>query len=207
MTATFNINDNTYPFAMAKQAERKTKKGVIPALEYPVVESADPAVLGSFVTDLLNLAESKKQGNASEVFAGLFHKTFKTAYVEVPNAESLDLQDLWDAILNEIVKLGAQKLDLEKIGKEIIEEQTFLAQFTLLRSDTPEQVAAKNAAREAEGVSEDEFIRRVVAVNQRQIDWLRASNEHEQKSAERAQKMREAKAKKAAEAAAAAPAN
>lgn len=209
---TFTLNGNTYPFTIAEQKERKAKGNkVTPALSYPVVDSTDVDVLGAFVTDLLRYADSKKPGNGREVFASLFHKPFKGAFVEVPNADSADITELWPAIIDELVEVSRQKVDLDAIGKEIIAEQSVLMQWQILPHDPADVVAAKTAAREAAGVDEDEFCRRWVAVSTRQIDWLKATHEAELKAAERSQKMREGKAKKAAAAAAApaaaAPAN
>lgn len=205
---TFTLNGNSYPFAAAQVKERKTKSGkVTPALEFFTVESTEPGVLGGFFTDLLTLADSKKAGNAREVFAGLFHKVFKNAFIEVENVDTKDVQDIWDDMLADIVTVGRQTVDLEQISKEIIEEQQFLGQFLVLPYDDESTAAAKNTAREAAGLSEDEFCRRMVAVSSRQADFLRLSHEHDVKSAELSAKRAAAKAKKLAETAAAAPAN
>lgn len=202
---TFEFNGTSFAYILATQKERKGKGGkVTPAIQYPFIDLTSDDTGGQFLNGLLAKANALKSDGAKNLFASLFGKLFKTSYEEV--AEENGDWD-WDKLIEEMAKTGHQTIDLEAIQKDVNEELSIL--LPLLPGLYPDEaeLAAKSAAREAAGISEDEFARRYVAVLKKQNDLLKLQAEAEEKSAARVAKMRaakEAKAKAAKEAAAAA---
>lgn len=194
---TFEFNGNTFAYILATQKERKGKGGkVTPAIQYPFIDLTGDDTAGLFLNGLLAKANTLKTDGAKTLFHSLFGKLFKTSYEEV--AEDNGDWD-WDKLIEELAKTGHQTIDLEAIQKDVNEELSIL--LPLLPGLYPDEaeLAAKAAAREAAGISEDEFARRYVAVLKKQNDLLKLQADAEEKSAARVAKMRAAKeAKKAA---------
>jgi len=194
---TFEFNGNTFAYILATQKERKGKGGkVTPAIQYPFIDLTGDDTAGLFLNGLLAKANTLKTDGAKTLFHSLFGKLFKTSYEEV--AEDNGDWD-WDKLIEELAKTGHQTIDLEAIQKDVNEELSIL--LPLLPGLYPDEaeLAAKAAAREAAGISEDEFARRYVAVLKKQNDLLKLQADAEERSAARVAKMRAAKeAKKAA---------